>query len=61
MPEYPWLFSGSPDKPNERGTGAASPTFNGWARGWKVIRTTKTTSRSPVASAEAVKKKAATP
>ena len=32
MPEYPWLFDGSPDKPNERGL--ALITYVQWLGSW---------------------------
>ena len=32
MPEYPWLFDGSPDKPNKRGI--ALITYVQWLGSW---------------------------
>ena len=32
MPEYPWLFDGSPDKPNKRGL--ALMTYVQWLGSW---------------------------
>ena len=32
MPEYPWLFDGSPDKPTERGL--ALLTYVQWLGSW---------------------------
>ena len=32
MPEYPWFFDGSPDKPNERGL--ALMTYVQWLGSW---------------------------
>ncbi|MFO1000842.1 MAG: cbb3-type cytochrome c oxidase subunit II [Planctomycetaceae bacterium] len=43
MPEYPWFFDGSADKPNARGL-AIMTTSSGWAHGGRAIRTTKPTS-----------------
>jgi hypothetical protein len=33
MPEYPWLFDGSPDKPNARGL--AMLTYIQWLGSWQ--------------------------
>jgi len=33
MPEYPWFFNGSPDKPNERGLGLI--TYVQWLGSWQ--------------------------
>lgn len=59
MPEYPWFFDGSPDKPNERGL--AIITYVQWLGSWLESYPYYEDYQAPVGTNLEVEKKAATP